>query len=108
MGPDTPGPAPAMSCHVVTERQGGFVLLHGEIVSERSASGTYRLQITKESASGISRISQSGTFSALPGTAARAGEATLNFDANTRIEARLTVDARGHVITCRIEERSHD
>src|SRR5689334_23149841 len=108
MGPNDPGPPPALSCHVVTERQGGFVRLHGEILSEASASGTYHLQLMKESPSGTSRISQSGSFSSSPGFAARVGEATLNIDNQTRIGAILTVTSDGHIVSCQIEETSHE
>ena len=85
-------------------RTNGALAVHGIVTGRDGATGTYRLEISKTSRSGTSRIAQSGAFDAKPGVGSTLGATTVDFAPETRVAVHLIIDTGSGAYTCDKEE----
>ncbi|MCW2318764.1 hypothetical protein M2322_004333 [Rhodoblastus acidophilus] len=98
--------APAISCMIEAQRVGGSLRLRGAILSLQQASGSYRLEIVKESGGGASNIRQSGDFTASVNLPTLVGSTTVDFAPGARIKALLTVNAADRSYQCSFDNEA--
>jgi hypothetical protein len=83
------------------------IRLRGRIVSPVPAFGRYRFDVLKESTSGNSNVSQSGSFTIPTSDPVFVGKAKLDFARGTRIRVHLTAEALGAAFDCVFDEVSN-
>jgi hypothetical protein len=77
-------------CQLRIDDDGESIVLEGVVFARRSASGSYDLRVSQQSAGGSSDIVQSGDFIVESGSTASLGTVSLS-NGITRYVARLTV-----------------
>lgn len=88
-----------LRCEIEVMKRGGAVDLEAVVHAGRAAHGTYALEISGGGWGSSSTISQSGDFSAAPGTRSSIGSVTLASDGGT-YTARLAVTSGNTTQRC--------
>ena len=90
-GSEAAGP---LRCEIVTASSGGMTSIEAIALSERAASGSYRLKISGPGAN----ISQGGEFDIVSGRKTTLGSAMLG--GGRGYDVRLEVTAGGRTVSC--------
>lgn len=95
-----PSAAPAIECAIRTMPQSGYVRIDAVAKSIRVASGHYRFLIDKQSDSGTSSNTQSGSFALDAGQERVLTTVVLDQSAAGHYRAELTLESNLGRLTC--------